>query len=171
MSDSRGRFVVFYLIPFLFWAGLIYYSSSQTFEDQTVEPVLADFNLTWVSAMFQWVSFNYGGSPVSLQAMTPAEFTEFFIRKGAHVFTFAVLAVLTYRLISYFYNNRNAAAGMSLAFVLLYGSFDEYRQSLNPGRSGMVEDVILNFAGGILGLIVFLTVKKRLRGTFRSGQN
>jgi VanZ family protein len=140
--------------------GLIYYSSSKTFEEQTVEPILLDANLSFVSSYFGWISFYYGDSLVSLATRSPAEFVEFFIRKGAHLVTFAILAVLSYRVFSYFLKNVVYSSLLALIFVILYSAFDEYRQALNPGRSGMVEDVILNFVGGTLGVILWIKIMK-----------
>ncbi|WP_280769636.1 VanZ family protein [Salipaludibacillus daqingensis] len=163
MLKQTKEFLLFYLSPFVFWVALIYYSSSQSFEDQTVEPLLAGGNLTWISDWFSWVSFYYGDTLVSLETRTTAEFAEFFIRKGAHLAVFGILAILAFRLVYVVYRSNKTAVISSLSFVLLYASVDEFRQSLHPGRSGMVEDVILNVVGGIIALPIFIWAKKRWR--------
>jgi VanZ family protein len=160
---ERYKFILYHLIPLLGWMGLIYYSSSQTFEEQTVEPMLLDTNLSFVSSYFGWVSFYYGDSLVSLDTRSPAEFVEFFIRKGAHLVTFGILAILSYRVFSYFFKHVVYSSLLALVFVVLYSALDEYRQALNPGRSGMVEDVILNFLGGMLGVILWVKILKVIK--------
>ncbi|UTR16108.1 VanZ family protein [Salipaludibacillus sp. LMS25] len=157
---ERYKFILFYLVPLIGWMGLIYYSSSQTFEEQTVEPVLLDVNLSYIHSYFGWVSFYYGDTLVSLETRSPAEFVEFFIRKGAHVVTFAFLGILSYRLFSYFLKHVTSSSLLAVIFVAMYSTFDEYRQFLNPGRSGMVEDVILNCVGGVLGITLWINITK-----------
>lgn len=150
-------------MPLFAWMGLIYFSSSQSYDDQTIQPVLSGVNLDFVYTLFSWVSFTYGDSVVSLETRSPASFVEFFIRKGAHVVVFGVLGILAFRLFNLFCAYAKTVC-LSMLIVAGYSIFDEFRQSLHPGRSGMIEDVVLNSFGGVIGIsisLLFISYRKK----------
>lgn len=155
-SKRRIGILLYYVLPLLCWIGLIHFSSSQSYEDQNVQPLFQGVNLDWVNQWFSWVSFQYGGTIVSLETRTPAAFVEFFLRKGAHVFVYAVLGVLVYRLAKQYLLSKFWAGSTAWLFVILYASIDEYRQFLHPYRTGLVEDVILDSIAGLLGILIFI---------------
>ncbi|MFA9558903.1 VanZ family protein [Evansella sp. AB-rgal1] len=154
------RFFILYVFPLLTWVGLIYFSSSQSYEDQNVQPILEDFPLEWVEKIAEPISFTYGDSVISLETRTPAAFVEFFLRKGAHLFAFAVMGLLAYRVFDFFIRKRRYSAITAWLFVTLYASIDEFRQLLHPNRTGMVEDVILDSVGGMLGISAIIIWRK-----------
>ncbi len=83
-----------------------------------------------------------------------------YIRKVAHVIEFAVLGaavmLLTMR-IKYQYGR--SLFGFAFFYVLAVGTADEFIQSLRD-RSSLVSDVLLDFAGAMIGfLMAFLAVK------------
>ncbi|MDQ0256659.1 VanZ family protein [Evansella vedderi] len=160
-TKEKRRLLIHYILPFAAWVGLIHYSSSQSYEDQNVQPILQGLPLDWVESLFWWVSFQYGDSVVSLQTRSPEAFIEFFIRKGAHLFVFAVLGILAYRLLNQFLKKRAHCAIYAWLFVTIYAGIDEFRQMLHPNRSGMVEDVILDSIGGVIGISLWVFWKSR----------
>lgn len=175
---SKVKIALYYYLPFVVWLGMIHFSSSQSYEDQNVQPILKGVNLDWMYNWFSWVSFRYGESVVSLETRTPEAFVEFFLRKGAHLFVFAVLGIFALRLLHlYIRNNIYCAALLALGFVVVYAAVDEYRQLLHPNRSGMVEDVVLDSIGGALGIAAFLLIRNRLgrktkeKNALNSGSN
>jgi VanZ family protein len=162
LKFARFDFYLKYVLPFAAWLGLIHFSSSQSYEDQNVQPLLEGFPLDWVHTIFSWVSFRYGDSIVSLETRSPEAFVEFFIRKGAHVFVYAVLAVLAFRLMYKVFPKLYPSTAAAWLFVTIYAGIDELRQHFHPNRSGMIEDVILDSAGGIIGLVIYIGwLKKR----------
>lgn len=46
----------------------------------------------------------------------------------------------------------------TLFFVLLYAVIDEFRQIYIPGRNSNVKDIVIDFIGGIGGVIIFQCV-------------
>ncbi len=81
----------------------------------------------------------------------------FFIRKGAHVGEYGVLALLT--LLALLANTRAAALRLALpalAWVLAVAVCDEIRQATSLARTGSVWDVALDLSGGILALALAL---------------
>lgn len=77
----------------------------------------------------------------------------FFIRKGAHTFLYFVLAVLLWLTLRPLLpgSGRRGAAAMGLC-VLLSG-LDEYHQTKVPGRSGEVQDVLIDLTGAAAALV------------------
>ncbi|WP_078394168.1 VanZ family protein [Shouchella patagoniensis] len=133
---------------------LIAFSSSTPYANQDMRGLLNRLPLSWLERTFiADISFTYGGRQIGIAHSNVESFIEFFLRKGAHFFSFMVIGVLSCRLIAYFCRLRIAMMS-SFFIVFLYAIFDEYRQSLVPDRTPLVEDVILDTIGGIVGIFV-----------------
>lgn len=82
------------------------------------------------------------------------------VRKTAHMTEFGILSVLLY----VWLGKWQAATGKRMAFAailsMLYAVSDELHQLLVPGRAGSVRDVMIDSTGAILGVIIFVGVKK-----------
>ncbi|ADC49290.1 VanZ family protein [Alkalihalophilus pseudofirmus OF4] len=147
------------------WAGMIIFASSQPYEDQDLRPILEGVPLDWVENVFGFVNFTYSNSEISVAERGPAAFIEFFIRKGAHVVVFAVLGALLMR-IAVSLNIRHIPAGITaLMGVFIFACIDEYRHLMNPERTGLFEDVILDTVGGAIGIAIYLIIRKKRRNT------
>lgn len=145
-----------YILPLVAWITLIHFSSSQSYEGQNVQPLLEGFPLEWVNKLFYWVSITYGDSVVSLETRTPEAFVEFFLRKGAHLFVYAVLGIIAYRLLNQVLHQTVLSGLIAWVFTTAYAGVDELRQYFHPNRSGMIEDVILDSVGGAIGITVWV---------------
>lgn len=80
------------------------------------------------------------------------QIVHFVVRKSAHLFEYAVLGGL---LLAYF----NHDVVHSLFGVLLCATLDEYLQSF-VGRTSSVEDILIDFCGGIIGIIIIHNILK-----------
>lgn len=83
----------------------------------------------------------------------------FTVRKGAHMFLFCVLGILFFGSV---YNGDNILKSVFIALLLtfLYACSDEYHQTFVVGRTGQFKDVLIDFSGAFIGvLIVSLIVK------------
>ena len=83
----------------------------------------------------------------------------FIVRKGAHMFLFCVLGILFFGSV---YNGDNILKSVFIALLLafLYACSDEYHQTFVVGRTGQFNDVLIDFSGAFIGvLIVSLIVK------------
>lgn len=81
-----------------------------------------------------------------------------YIRKFAHGFEFLVLALIISSIL-YSFNIKNREVIIyTLFFVLLYAVIDEFRQIYIPGRNSNVKDIVIDFIGGIGGVIIFQCV-------------
>ena len=80
---------------------------------------------------------------------------DFVIKKSAHLFVYAVLAILIYRslkLTSRF--SKLYLFLFTLILVVLYAVSDEFHQTFSLGRTPTLRDVFIDIAGGLTGLIV-----------------
>lgn len=151
---------IYTILPFLAWCGIIIYSSSQPYTKQDLRPTLSDYNLSWVESWFSWVSFHYSTMEISIENIGTAHFIEFFIRKGAHLFVFMVLGILIYRVLRLWIDRTHINFLYSFLFILIFASIDEYRHLLHPYRTGLIEDVIIDCIGGLIGLILWIKFDK-----------
>jgi VanZ family protein len=106
-----------------------------------------------------------------LIAMALPHFTEeqlssgvFVMRKIAHVAEYVILAILVWRgLEKLAWRSRAwrwSAAGLALASVAVYAISDEVHQAFVPTRQGSSIDVLIDTAGGALGLLLGLGCPK-----------
>ncbi|MDM5307506.1 VanZ family protein [Peribacillus frigoritolerans] len=156
------RYIV--LILLVSWAMVIFFFSSQTYEEQSITPFLAQFNTPYWYDKLSGISFMYGGVEVSAQTVGVNGFLEFFLRKGAHLFIFFVFGLLTYRVWGRFVKNPVLSFSGALFCVLLYASADELHQKLTGGRTPLWQDVMLDTFGGLLGIFFsFFLYRWRMR--------
>ncbi|WP_181346815.1 VanZ family protein [Thalassobacillus sp. CUG 92003] len=145
--------------------GIIFYSSSQPYQEQDMRPMLSDTGvLDGLAPLFADVSFTYHHAEVSVEALGIAGFVEFFIRKAAHVTIFLLLTLSLYRAISLSFRMKRRyvmlAAWLTTVF---YAIFDEWHQSLTPNRTPNGGDVLLDAVGGLIalgGIFLWLRYKK-----------
>ena len=82
-----------------------------------------------------------------------------FIRKCAHFAEYAVLGAT----VAFAFGDRLQTARKivvaSLGISAFYAATDEIHQMFVPGRMGSVSDVILDSAGALAGIVIFLLIK------------
>lgn len=149
-----------YYIPALLWMGVIFYSSSQPYEDQDLKPTLAKYlDLTFLEPIFDHVSFVYHQSEVSIASLGIGGFIEFFIRKGAHVTVFLILCLLLY----YAFTRTIASSRMAVLFAffstILYAIFDEWHQGWTPNRTPYIGDIFLDGIGAIIAVLIIFILR------------
>jgi VanZ family protein len=87
------------------------------------------------------------------------------IRKSAHFIEYAILALLAFRaaLLSAERHRIGTAFWVALFFVATVAAADEFRQSLSTARTGSPYDVLIDVAGGLIGLLGVLVITRRMR--------
>lgn len=85
-----------------------------------------------------------------------AQWLHFLIRKGAHVFAYFLLAILLMHACIHMDYEQSQQIVITLIISVLYAISDEMHQLFIPGRSGEVRDVLIDTAGAILGILVWL---------------
>lgn len=72
------------------------------------------------------------------------------IRKLGHFFEFMLLGSLWIGALTAYGTGRHTATGYVLFFCLLTAVADEYLQLFIPGRSGRIQDILLDFSGAFV---------------------
>ncbi|MDG0790769.1 VanZ family protein [Cohnella ginsengisoli] len=157
-------------LPAVACLALIFFFSSQTYDEQTIIPLLqrhiSEFRL---SALLPDVSFRYGHSLVSAK-QAPYQFIEFLFRKSAHVFWYASLCASLYlalkslpRLAPSALHRLGAAAALMSAAACV----DEWNQARVAGRTGQPIDVLLDVGGGLLVTAILLAIVGAIKAARR----
>ncbi|WP_282939500.1 VanZ family protein [Paenibacillus sp. RC67] len=158
---KRWKFIV-WLILSCFWIVLIFVKSAQTYAEQDIRPLLAEWlPLDSLSRWMPHIEFYYDGGLVTWTK--PYDFIEFFIRKGGHITEYAILCFLVVMTLL----SKPIKTGASLAiggiFSILYAASDEWHQSFVLGRTGHAIDVMVDTIGVVLAVLVIAVVKLFLR--------
>ncbi len=132
------------------WAGTILWLSGNEFAAGTTAEWLGGLARTlWPGA----------GEP-------PVEMANLWLRRGAHLFEYAVLAALAFRALRPDSPVRRAAA-LSLALVAAVAVADETHQAFQPDRTGSPLHVALDLGGGAGGVLAAVWLG-RVRATAAS---
>ncbi len=94
----------------------------------------------------------------------------FIIRHLAHFFLFFVLGMLVTNALRAIKESARGRRGTDRRFLLptvicfAYAVNDEIHQMFVPGRDSDIKDVLIDTAGAILGIMIYLIVLKRIQG-------
>jgi VanZ family protein len=95
----------------------------------------------------------------------------FYIRKFAHLFEYAVLAIVSSR--AFKSSSKRYLNGIwpiaALIAVLTIASIDEINQSLGTTRTGSIYDIFLDFVGGCIGVSTYFLTFKLWIGVMNPG--
>ena len=146
----------------LFWMGFIFYMSSYNGEishEQSTEVVNIIEN-----AQSKLQSNNENKAVKGNQDENNAKIKskqaklyelDHIIRKNAHGFLYMVLALLVSGAL-FTYNKKGKDAIIYILFIcLFYSVSDEFHQSFIPGRTSLVSDILVDFSGALIGLLIF----------------
>ena len=90
---------------------------------------------------------------------TRIDFLHHLVRKGAHMTEYAAFGAL---LMNAWTRQRRGAGAISAALAafcgLLYAVSDEFHQLFVPGRAGLVTDVLIDFGGVLIGVLLFWAI-------------
>lgn len=134
-------------IPVIFWAGLIFYFSTESFSFSNTE----GFFSTWLGWL--WPGF----APADLAQFHPV------LRKVGHWFEYFILAILLVRARRSSNESELAmpTSAWTLVLVLAYAISDEYHQSWVPERTASAVDVAIDTFGGVCGVFWMCLWRKR----------
>lgn len=79
----------------------------------------------------------------------------FYVRKNAHFFQYLVLSILMCSTVSHFKLCKSSKIFLLPFLLLFFPVIDEFIQKFIPGRTSNIFDVIIDFSGGILGMLIF----------------
>lgn len=147
--------------------GVLFYSSSQTYEQQSQIGLLSTLlHNEPFSNSLSHVAFNYAGSEVSIAAKGYFSFVEFFIRKGAHFGTYFLMGGSLY--LGLVPRIRSVLLTGVIAWLAAtgYAGLDEFHQMLTGGRTPLFQDVMLDSSGAmtaiLLCMLVFFVKRRRV---------
>lgn len=106
-----------------------------------------------LSRLLEWLL--PGLDPSALEVVNVA------LRKGGHLLSYALLAVLDYRA-AQGWLPRASRAARPVAWLAAVGwaAVDEFHQSFYASRGGSIEDVVLDAAGAAVGLAMAIRFRK-----------
>lgn len=145
-SVPKLRSLIRYWLPVLVWMWLIFSASGDRMSFQHSSRIIGPF--------VHWLLPHLSDEAIHDLVVI--------VRKCAHLAEYAVLALLFWRALRKtkgpeFPRWRWPVAGLVLALVALYAASDEFHQTFVPSREGCVTDVLLDTAGGALGLLCLWT--------------
>lgn len=134
-------------LPAALWYRVIWGFSAQT---AAVSGDLSD-RLLW--RLMAWLSPSFAAGDVESQNAA-VELLSFFERKAAHMFLYFVLILLLWLALLPLIRCRRQQAGFAAALCAVLAALDEYHQTLIPGRSGQLRDVVIDLAGAAAALLL-----------------
>lgn len=135
------RAFIKYWLPPLLWMALIFSASSDAHSYEHSSRLVEPF-LRWLFPKMP---------------QPQIETIHHILRKCCHLTEYAVLAVLIWRVLN---QSKNKLSSWSwprilgtLLVVFLYAATDEFHQKFVPTRTPLVSDVLIDTAGGVIGLL------------------
>ncbi|WP_274364305.1 VanZ family protein [Paenibacillus thermotolerans] len=163
MRKQRVKYMsILFILPVLLWIGIIFYFSSQPYQEQTLIPFLSTrLSEKSVKQSLPDITIHY--QTIHIRAKEePYRFLEFLIRKSAHIFTYATLAFLAAIALLPYKEKWIWKVLIILLFVALIAMLDEWNQSASSGRMGTILDVGVDLTGACIGLAVGLLITKNI---------
>ena len=123
--------------------------------------------LLWMAVIFilsqQPASISSGQSGVfveQLHYIAPSvdqQLLTFLVRKGAHIFAYFVLGILTFNALWRVDLSKfkfNYPVGLSVIVCALYAVSDEFHQLFVSGRSGEIRDIMIDSCAAMIGVFI-----------------
>jgi VanZ family protein len=89
-------------------------------------------------------------------------FWDFAVKKGGHMAGYALLALSYLHALNNAPGNRPFRLVAAFCLTVLYAVSDEWHQTFTPGRTPSLLDVIIDGAGGLIGIALWHIIRKRV---------
>ena len=152
-NAARGRSTAAGVLA-LIWMCVIFAFSAQTKEESGA--VSEGFSYHMVNATGLFLHLNIDEEKIR----EIANAIEGFVRKGAHMTEYAILAILIYTWLGRWQMSRFRTSCVAVILASLYACSDEIHQLFVAGRAGRASDVLIDSAGAVVGLALFLFITK-----------
>ncbi len=108
--------------------------------------------LRWLDPNISWVTIAH---------------VHLFLRKAAHVTEYAILTGLLFRALHGLIGGFWRRAAVAFVPAMIFAAVDEFHQTFVPSRTGSVYDVLVDYSGAFLGILIcrvlHLTLTRRGR--------
>jgi len=159
-----------YWFPAVCWMILIFSLSSQPYSKQDIRPFLKEnIPQSFVKERMGDLKVQYSGKEISIETKGVSGFLEFFIRKGAHIFVFMVLTIAIQWAVQKTWNWGIGTYVFSFLLTSLFAASDELHQYFTPNRTAKVEDIAIDMAGILIGLLIMFVINQ-LRRPIKSNE-
>ena len=149
-------------MPVMLWSSVIMGFSGDTGEESGA---LSKMILSKILKFFGLIGEE---SQEMLEQSESFLFLEKILRKSAHMFEYAVLAILVWALIySIRWMWNILSYGQALAYALLVGIIDETNQKSVVGRTGTYKDLFWDMGGAIIAIILVAVAVTIISGYYR----
>lgn len=93
------------------------------------------------------------------------------LRKVMHAGVYFVLSCIIIFMTNYLFHNKKIllSAIITITFIVIAASFDEYHQTFVEGRTGAVKDVLIDTAGGVAGILFYSSYYYVYKRGYESG--
>lgn len=111
----------------------------------------------------KWQDRLFGQGKTEKELLQQAEGMQLFVRKGAHMGEYALLAVLLAAHLGCYPIPQKRALLLALLVTACYAATDEFHQVFVPGRAGRVADVCIDSIGGLAGIFAVFFFHRKIR--------
>ncbi|WP_368658025.1 VanZ family protein [Metabacillus halosaccharovorans] len=123
-----------------------------------------NFYMDYIRGLLSYIRFSYASYDISIESMGVEGLIDFILRKSAHFGLFLLLGL--YSILALTRSRLKACSFIiSFVFVIIYAILDELHQRFVPSRTPLVEDIIIDILGGLIGIMIGYynkTIKKIL---------
>lgn len=112
----------------------------------STDALSAEHTSRYLTPLLRWLK-----PDISFAAIAQAHLL---LRKAAHVTEYAILTGLLFRALRWSIGGFWRRAAVAFAPALLFAPADEFHQSFVPSRTSSPTDVLIDYAGAILGILL-----------------
>ncbi len=139
-------------LPVVLWMGLMFFGSTDLMSSEHTSRFLTPF-LHWLKP--------------DISAATVAE-VHLFVRKAAHVTEYAILTGLLFRALRWSIDGFWGRAAVAMLPALIFAPVDEFHQSFVPSRTSSPIDVLIDYSGAVVGIlicrVIYFILTRRRKG-------
>lgn len=154
------------LVLCLLWFGFIFYNSTKSGDVSNAR----SYNmLNKARSEYRQADGETKKQYSSLPKNAREEKLNLIVRKNAHAFEYCVLAILV-SITLFQFGLRGRRAIIYIMFIcLFYAVLDEFHQIYVPGRTSSVMDVLIDFAGALIGMALYYFIYYKFINKNRQG--
>lgn len=127
------------------WLGVIFYNGTRQGEasQKTSKEVIKV-----ASTVMNISPVNTGKTGINLSDVN------YYVRKNAHFFQYFILSIFLCSAVRQFKLYKTSEIFLLLFLLLLFPVVDEFIQKFVPGRTSLIFDVVIDFSGGVLAMLI-----------------